>query len=140
MRTANPSELQSHAYPVLTAAVSEDELAEWFPVTFHEITDPQEAAEPSKAALVRLDGGDCFVLYYGRLSNQLMLRIPTSTKAADFMDAFFREVPLPRARIVWRRQDAALPRRIAANTVAAGKRLKSASVFKRDMQSEPKRK
>ena len=79
MRAAKPTELKTHAYPVLAAAISEKELSKWFPVSFHHITDPQEAAEPSKAALIKLDAGHYFVLYYGELSNQLMLRIPTST-------------------------------------------------------------
>lgn len=122
MRAAEPRELQSHAYPVLAAAISEDELVQWFPVTFQHVTDPQEAAEPSKAALIRLDEGDYFVLYYGELSNQLTLRIPTSVNASAFLASLFREVPLPRARIVWRRQDATLPNHIAAKTVVAPRR------------------
>src|SRR6476646_8924927 len=109
MRTAKPSELKSHAYPVLAAAISEAELSKWFPVQFQRITDPQEAAEPSKAALIRLESGDYFVLYFGELSNQVTLRIPTSIGASSFLKALFREVPLPRSRIVWRRQDARLP-------------------------------
>jgi hypothetical protein len=119
MRAAEPNELTTHAYPLLAAAISEAELTKWFPVPFHHITDPQEAAEPSKAALIRLDAGDYFVLYYGELSNQLMLRIPTSVDGSAFLSEFFREVPLPRSRILWRRQDARLPRNIAANTVTA---------------------
>lgn len=118
MRTARPTELKTHAYPVLTAAISEDELSRWFPVRFHHITDPQEAAEPSRAALIKLDSGHYFVLYYGELSNQLMLRIPTSTDGSAFLSSLFREVPLPRARIVWRRQDARLPRNVAAKTAS----------------------
>jgi hypothetical protein len=117
MRLAKPDELTTHAYPVMTAAISEAELSKLFPVTFHNITDPQEAAEPSKAALIQLDAGGYFVLYYGKLSNQLMVRIPTSMDPSSFLSAFFREVPLPRGRIVWRRQDAKLPRRIAAKTL-----------------------
>jgi hypothetical protein len=119
MRAAKPNELKTHAYPVLAAPISEDELSKWFPVPFHTITDPQEAAEPSKAALIKLDTGDYFVLYYGELSDQLMLRIPTSTDASTFLSSFFREVPLPRARIVWRREAAKLPRHIAAKSVTA---------------------
>jgi hypothetical protein len=140
MRVAKPNELKTHAYPVLTAAISEDELAEWFPVSFHEIADPKEAAEPSKAALIKLDAGEYFVLFYGQLSNQLMVRIPTSTNAANFMDAFLREVPLPTARIVWRRQDATLPRRIAANTVAARERMKTERARTNGPRSSDKRK
>lgn len=119
MRAARPNELKTHAYPVLAAAISEAELAKWFPVSFQHITDPQEAAEPSKAAVIKLDTGDYFVLYYGELSNQLMLRIPTSTDASAFLSSLFREVPLPHARILWRRQDARLPKTVAARSVTA---------------------
>jgi len=101
MRVAKPNELKTHAMPILTARVSESELAKWFPVRFQQITDPQEAAESSKAALIKLDAGDYFVLYYGEISKQLMLRIPEASDAAAFLNALFREVPLPRRRILW---------------------------------------
>jgi len=119
MRVAKPNELKTHATPILTARVSESELAKWFPVRFQQITDPQEAPEPSKAALIKLDTGDYFVLYYGEISKQLMLRIPEASDASAFLSALFREVPLPRRRILWRRKDARLPRHIAANRVSA---------------------
>lgn len=117
MRVAKPNELTTHAYPVLAAAISADELSKWFPIAFQHITDAQEVAEPSKAALVKLDEGMTFVLYYGELSNQLTLRIPTSVDAPAFMRALFAEVPLPKGRIVWRRQDATLPSNVAARNV-----------------------
>jgi hypothetical protein len=119
MRVAKPNELKSHAFPILTARVSESELTKWFPVRFQQITDPQEAPEPSKAALIKLDAGDYFVLYYGEISKQLMLRIPQATDASAFLSALFREVQLPRTRILWRREDARLPRHIAANRLSA---------------------
>ena len=119
MRAAKPNELKTHALPVLTARISESELAKWFPVSFQHIDDPQEAPEPSKAALIKLDDGDYFVLYYGETSNQLTLRIPESTDASAFLGALLREVPLPRTRIIWRREDARLPRHIAAHRVTA---------------------
>jgi hypothetical protein len=119
MRLAKPNELKTHALPVLTARVSEAELAKWFPVSFQHIDDPQEAPEPSKAALIKLDEGDYFVLYYGEISSQLTLRIPESTDASAFLNVFLREVPLPRTRILWRREDARLPRHIAAHRISA---------------------
>ena len=119
MRVAKPNELKTHAYPVLTARISESELSNWFPVPLQDITDPQEAPEPSKAALIKLDAGEYFVLYYGELSKQLMLRIPQATDASAFLSSFFGEVPLPRRRILWRREDARLPRHIAAKQVSA---------------------
>jgi len=118
MRVARPNELQTHAYPVIAATISQDELSKWFPVAFREITDPQEAAEPSKAAVIKLDAGEYFVVYYGELSNQLTIRIPTSANASTFLESLLREAPIPRSRIIWRRQDVQLPKNIAAKTVA----------------------
>ena len=54
MRAAASTELLTHAYPVLAAAISDVELSKWFPVLFQEVTDPAEVAEPSKMALVKL--------------------------------------------------------------------------------------
>jgi len=119
VRVAKPNELKSHAFPILSAQISEAELSKWFPVRFQQIDDPQEAPEPSKAALIRLDTGDYFVLYYGKISKQLTLRIPEAIDGSAFLSALFREVPLPRTRILWRREDARLPRHIAANRVSA---------------------
>jgi hypothetical protein len=119
MRAAKPNELKTHALPVLTARISDEELAKWFPVSFQHIDDPQEAPEPSKAALIKLDAGDYFVLYYGEISNQLTLRIPESTDGSAFLSALLREVPLPRTRIIWRREDVRLPRHIAAHRISA---------------------
>ena len=127
MRVGRPDELRVQAFPVLTARISETELAKWFPVPFHYLTDPQETPEPSKAALIRLDQGEYFVLYWGELSKQLKLEIPAATDPSGFLDAFFREVPLPRGRILWRRQGTRLPRHVAAKTVSAGSKAKSAS-------------
>jgi len=135
MRAARPNELKSHAYPVLTAAISPSELSKWFPVPFHYVTDPQEAPEPSKAALIKLETGDYFVLFYGELSNQLMLRIPTSTDAPAFLKSFFSEVPLPRARILWRRQDARLPSHLAAKTVTLPAKASRKSPMSRSQSS-----
>lgn len=120
MRVGEPDELKVRAFPVLTARISDRELSKWFPVPFHDLKDPQETPEPSKAALIRLDQGEYFVLYWGEWSKQLKLEIPAATDPSRFLDAFFREVPLPRARILWRRQGARLPRRLAAKTVSAG--------------------
>jgi hypothetical protein len=120
MRVGKPEELRVPAFPVLTARISEAELSKWFPVPFHHLTDPQETPEPSKAALIRLEQGEYFVLYWGELSKQMKLEIPAATDPSGFLDAFFREVPLPRGRILWRRQGTRLPRRIAAKTVSAG--------------------
>ena len=131
MRVAKADELKDNALPVLTASVSEDELSQWFPFELHRLTHPQEVPEPSKAALIKLDTGDYFVLFWGEISKQLMLRIPETTDASKFIGAFLKEVPLPRARILWRRRDARLPRQFAAKQVSAPRSGKSATSVSR---------
>jgi hypothetical protein len=127
MRVAKPTELKTNAFPVLTARISDSELSKWFPVRFQHITDPQEAAEPSKAAVVKLDAGEYFVLYFGEISKQLTLRIPSATDATTFLGSLLREVPLPRGRILWRREDVQLPRRVAAKRVTTRSSRRSSS-------------
>jgi hypothetical protein len=110
MRVARPHELKSEAVPLLTARVSEAELSKLFPLKFEEILDPEATPEPSKAALVKLTAGPYSVLYWGQDTHQLTLRIPTTTDASAFLEAFFREVPLPRSHVLWHRPDVRLPR------------------------------
>jgi hypothetical protein len=98
----------------MTARLSEAELGKWFPVPFDEINDPWAAPEPSLGALVSLDAGEYVVLDYGRESNQLIVRIPANLDPSSFLISFFREIPMPRARVLWRRPDAKLPRTVAA--------------------------
>lgn len=117
MRRARPTELNEQAFPVITARLSEAELSEWFPVAFDEINDPWAAPEPSLGALVSLDAGEYVVLDYGRESNQLIVRIPANLNATTFLASFFREIPMPRTRVLWRREDAKLPRTVAAKRV-----------------------
>jgi hypothetical protein len=124
MRAATPDELRENAFPVMTAKLTEHELTEWFPISFQEIDDPWAAPEPSKGALVKLDAGEYVVLDYGKDSSQLTVRIPTGMDASECLASLFREVPLPRSRVLWRRADARLPRHIAANTVVAPRSAK----------------
>ena len=126
MRTAKPNELRENAFPVMTAELSEVELTKWFPVSFHEISDPWAAPEPSKGALIKLDAGEYVVLDYGKESRQLTVRIPTALDASACLASLFREVPIPRSRILWRRADVRLPKHIAASTVVAPKATRAA--------------
>jgi len=109
MRAAKPHELSERALPVMTATISEAELEEWLPFRFQEITDPLAAAEPSRGALLRLDSGQYFVVYWGRDSGQLTVRIPEAIVPSLFLSAFLNEVPLPHARITWVRDGVRLP-------------------------------
>jgi len=119
MRAAKPDELKENAVPVMTAHISESELLKWFPVTFQDITDPWATPEPSKGALIKLDAGDYVVVYWGHDSKELTVNIPSATDASAALASFFREVPIPRSRVLWRRADARLPRHIAAKTLSA---------------------
>jgi hypothetical protein len=119
VRAANPDELKENAFPVMTAKLSEGELKKWFPISFQEISDPWAAPEPSKGALIKLEAGEYVVLDYGKDSSQLTVRIPSGIDASACLASLFREVPIPRSRVLWRRPDARLPRHVAANTVVA---------------------
>jgi hypothetical protein len=118
MRTAKPNELKENAFPVMTAKLSEAELARWFPVSFQEIDDIWAAPEPSKGALVELNAGQLVVLDYGKESRQLTVRIPATLDASASLVSLFREVPLPRSRILWKRADVRLPTPIATRKSA----------------------
>jgi hypothetical protein len=131
MRAAEPSELKVQAYPVMTARISEAELTKWFPVSFQEITDPWATPEPSKGALVKLEAGDYVVLYWGAVSQELTVRIPGSVEPSAFLASFFREVPMPRARVLWRRPGTLLPQRAAARVSAATAAKRTAGTTRR---------
>jgi len=117
MRRAKPNELKDSAFPVMTAHLTEAELGKWFPVPFDEINDPWAAPEPSLGALVSFEAGEYAVLDYGRESKQLIVRIPAKLDASSFLTSFFREIPMPRKRVVWRRPDAKLPGTVAAKRI-----------------------
>jgi hypothetical protein len=121
MRRAKPDELTERAFPVMTARLTEAELGRWFPISFDEISDPWAAPEPSLGALASLEAGEYVVLDYGRDSNQLIVRIPANLDASSFLASFFREIPMPRSRVLWRRDDAKLPASVAAKRFAVAK-------------------
>ena len=111
MERAKPHELGDHAVPVLTARITESELAKWFPILFDDISDPLEAPEPSRGALVKFGNGAYAVLTYGKDSGQLTVELPESTRdRTAFLEAFFKEVPLPASRVLWHRADTHLPK------------------------------
>jgi|SRR5712691_3657570 len=109
MRVAKPNELKSYAVPVLTAHLNEAELARWIPIAFSEVSDPLAVPEPSKGALVQLASGKFVVLFYGKESGTLFLRVPENANASACVREFLNEVKMPASRVVWRRQDVSLP-------------------------------
>jgi hypothetical protein len=76
MRLADPQELTTPAIPVFAAHISEDELSRLVPVRFKDITNPEEAREPSKGALIQLDTDGYVALFYGCRSNELSVEVP----------------------------------------------------------------
>src|SRR5205814_8723913 len=105
---------------IITARMSEAELTKWFPVRFDEINDPLAAAEPSKGALVQLKSGTYVVLFYGKESKQLIVEMPEPTKdPSSFLDAFFKEVPVPRSRVLWHRAGVKVPKQGSSRSNAS---------------------
>lgn len=141
MERAKPHELRDHAVPVLTARITESELAKWFPVPFEDISDPLAAPEPSRGALVKLRNGSYLVLTYGTDSGQLTLEVPESTKdLTAFLREFFNEVPLPASRVLWHRADGRLPTRAsraAAESEPSRQRAKR-SALRASLPKKPK--
>lgn len=107
MRRAKPHELSDHIVPVMTARLTEAELAQWFPIRFR-------YPSPRAVRLYNLGAGAYIVLNYGRISNQLTVEAPESMKdRSGLITAFFREVPLPIARVLWYRPNVRLPKKSA---------------------------
>src|SRR5438128_8522663 len=128
MRRAEAHELTDQAVPVITARITEAELAKWLPIHFDQINDPLQAPEPSLGALAELDTGGYVVLNYGRDSKQLTIEVPeTTANASALLAAFFREVPLPTSRVLWLRRGIRLPKNQAATRSAAAKGQKRQS-------------
>ena len=134
MRRAKPHELKNPAVPVITAHISETELARWLPIPFDSIDDPLQAPEPSLGALAQLDAGEYVVLTYGKDSGQLTVEFPVNTRNRTALLAqFFREVPLPLSRVLWHQKGTRLPQHQMAGRAVDGKRekRKSAAPVKR---------
>ena len=141
MRRAEPHELTDQAIPVITARLSEAELAKWVPIDLDAIDDPLQAPEPSLGALAKLDAGGYLVLNYGKDSEQLTIELPVNTTdASALLAAFFREVQLPVSRVLWHRKGTRLPERQAAGRAIAAKVQKrkaaGGSMRKRAKRSE----
>jgi len=118
MRRADPHELTDPAVPVITARLSEAELAKWLPINFEAINDPLQAPEPSLGALAQLDAGGYVVLNYGKESGQLTVELPANTRdRTTLLAEFFQEVPLPLSRVLWHQKGTRLPKRKATSRV-----------------------
>ncbi len=93
MRTAPPETLSSDVRPALTAHVSESDFLRLFPVLFNEV-DTLAAAEPSKAALLRLDTGRLVVVEYGTITSTVTVSVPLDADAGETLVDLLLEAPL----------------------------------------------
>jgi hypothetical protein len=121
MRAANANELTERAVPVLAARLSEAELADLIPVEFQDINDPEATAEPSKGALIQLAAGPLVVLFYGKESGRLVLESPASANATRNVLLFFKEVPIPKSRVLWTRPDVVIVSQQEAESVPSSR-------------------
>ena len=129
MRRAEPNELVDPAVPIITARLSEAELARWLPIRFDAIDDPLEAPEPSLGALAQLEAGEYVVLNYGKDSQQLTVEFPVNTpNRTTLLEVFLREVPLPLSRILWHQKGTRLPKRQTDDRMVAAKTQQRRSV------------
>jgi hypothetical protein len=100
MRVASIDALHDDVRPVLIAHVAEADLERLFPVQFSDL-DPLAAAEPSRAALVRLDSGSLVVVEYGTVTSRLTVSVPQHADMAEMLVDLWREAPLPEGSIDW---------------------------------------
>lgn len=116
MRYAQPHELREGVVPVLQLRLSDRQFEEMFPVRTVDL-DPLAAAEPSRAALVRLESGSYLVVTYGEVSHRAVVEVPQSSNPSNVVRELLSEVNVPTSAIEWRRDDtqsAQRPRKVAA--------------------------
>src|SRR5258708_18286719 len=104
MRTAPPETLSSDVRPALTAHISESELQRLFPVQFGEV-DALAAAEPSKAALLRLNSGRLVIVEYGTITSTVTVSVPSDADAGETLIDLLLEAPLSVPSIEWLSDD-----------------------------------
>jgi hypothetical protein len=104
MHTAPPDALLIDVRPALTAHVSESDFLRLFPVQFDEV-DALAAAEPSKAALLRLDSGRLVVVEYGSITSTVTVSVPFDADARETLVDLLLEAPLDGSTIEWLSDD-----------------------------------
>jgi len=103
MRTAPPETLSTDIRPALIAHVIESDLMRLFPVPFKDV-DPLAAAEPSKAALLRLDSGRLVVVEYGTITSTVTVSVPSDADTGETLVDLLLEVPFS-SSIEWLSED-----------------------------------
>jgi hypothetical protein len=104
---ASPESLRSDVRPALVAHVERSELERLFPVDFEDV-DPLAAAEPSRAALLRLDTGKLIVLEYGVRTETLTISVPEDGDVAETLYDLLDEAAIDLSTVEWM-ADAMLP-------------------------------
>jgi hypothetical protein len=141
MRYAQPSELTEGVIPVLQLRLSDRQFAEMFPIRTVDL-DPLASAEPSKAALVRLDSGSYLVVTYGEVSHRAVVEVPRSANPSNVVRELLSEVAMPASAIEWTRDDvltaAHRPRKAAAPKLPAARKRAEKSLAVRDLETVEK--
>lgn len=126
-----PAQLARSIRPAVEAALTPEELARIFADVEFKALAPFAAPEPSIGAAVRLASGGIATLAYGKGSHLLRVDLP----ATDSVNAFLREVTLPREAITWRRRE----RRPAVKKATAAKPAAKRAAAKRRTAQPPRR-
>ncbi|HVR40982.1 MAG TPA: hypothetical protein VMU84_17955 [Thermoanaerobaculia bacterium] len=84
----------------MTAHLSEGDLERLFPVDFKDL-DSLAAAEPSRAALLRLDAGSLVVVEYGTVTSTLTISVPRDADVGETLVELLEEVPFTPSSIEW---------------------------------------
>jgi hypothetical protein len=133
MRYAKPHELRESVVPVLQLRLSNRQFAEMFPVRTVDL-DPLASAEPSRAALVRLNSGSYLVITYGEVSHRAVVEVPRSADPSVVVRELLSEVTMPASAIEWKREDvlppAQMPRSAAASKVQSARKKTAAKAAK----------
>lgn len=100
MRNASPDALRSDIRPALVAHLGAAEFENVFRVDFQDL-DPFDAAEPSRAALVRLDSGKLIVVEYGLSTSTLTVSVPEDADVNETVCDLLQETGIDTGAIDW---------------------------------------
>jgi hypothetical protein len=90
----------SDARPALTARLSPSDIRRLFPVELIDV-DPLAAAEPSRAALIRLETGRLVVIEYGTMTSTLTVSVPRDEDLSETLAELLAEAPIASPAIEW---------------------------------------
>jgi len=114
-----PPNLAQRIRPAVEAAITPTQLRRIFADVEFKPLAPFAAPEPSIGAAIQLANGGVATLAYGKGSHLLRIDLPRE----DSVSAFLDEVPLPTARITWRREEKTTGANRSTRSAVKGNRL-----------------